>query len=74
MGDVFNCGWIKVGELYFTETVGTIFEDSHVPLNKWLLAIHLLCPRKRYAGASISSLEIPTNQLGLFVTASDILR
>lgn len=27
----------------FSVTVGTIFEDSHVPLNKWLLAIHLLC-------------------------------
>src|SRR5262245_2749439 len=27
----------------FTVTVGTIFEDSKIPLNKWLLAIHLLC-------------------------------
>ena len=27
----------------FTVTVGTIFEDSHIPLNKWLLAYHLLC-------------------------------
>ncbi len=27
----------------FTVTVGTIFQDSHVPLNKWLTAIHLLC-------------------------------
>jgi transposase-like protein len=31
----------------FTVTVGTIFEDSHVPLNKWLLAIHLLCASKK---------------------------
>ncbi len=23
----------------FTVTVGTIFEDSHIPLNKWLMAI-----------------------------------
>jgi len=27
--------------------VGTIFEDSHIPLSKWLLAIHLLCASKK---------------------------
>src|SRR5688572_23837526 len=31
----------------FTVTVGTIFEDSHIALNKWLLAIHLLCASKK---------------------------
>lgn len=31
----------------FSVTVGTIFEDSHIPLNKWLLAIHLLCSSKK---------------------------
>lgn len=31
----------------FTVTVGTIFEDSHIPLNKWLFAIHLLCASKK---------------------------
>ena len=31
----------------FTLTVGTIFEDSHIPLHKWLLAIHLLCASKK---------------------------
>jgi transposase-like protein len=31
----------------FTVTVGTIFEDSHIPLNKWLLAIYLLCSSKK---------------------------
>jgi transposase-like protein len=31
----------------FTVTVGTIFEDSHIPLNKWLFAIHLLCSSKK---------------------------
>src|ERR1700691_5503806 len=31
----------------FTVTVGTIFEDSHIPLNTWLLAIHLLCSSKK---------------------------
>lgn len=31
----------------FTVTVGTIFEDSHIPLHKWLLAIHLMCASKK---------------------------
>jgi len=31
----------------FTVTVGTIFEDSKIPLQKWLLAIHLLCASKK---------------------------
>jgi transposase-like protein len=30
-----------------TVTVKTIFEDSHIPLHKWLLAIHLLCSSKK---------------------------
>src|SRR5712692_11677121 len=31
----------------FSVTVKTIFEDSHIPLHKWLLAIHLLCASKK---------------------------
>ena len=31
----------------FTVTIGTIFEDSHIPLHKWLLAYHLLCASKK---------------------------
>lgn len=31
----------------FTVTVGTIFEDSHIPLGKWLLAFHLMCASKK---------------------------
>jgi transposase-like protein len=31
----------------FTVRVGTIFEDSHAPLHKWLQAIHLLCSSKK---------------------------
>jgi transposase-like protein len=31
----------------FTVKVGTIFEDSHVPMHKWLQAIHLLCSSKK---------------------------
>jgi transposase-like protein len=31
----------------FTVTTGTVFEDSHIPLSKWLLAIHLLSSSKK---------------------------
>ena len=31
----------------FTVTVGTLFERSHIPLNKWLLATHLVCASKK---------------------------
>ncbi|HEX9224007.1 MAG TPA: IS1595 family transposase [Candidatus Acidoferrales bacterium] len=41
---VWKCGACRK---QFTVTVGTIFEDSHIPLNKWLMAIHLLCCSKK---------------------------
>lgn len=31
----------------YSVTVRTVFEDSKVPLNKWLLATHLLCASKK---------------------------
>jgi transposase-like protein len=31
----------------FTVTLGTVFEDSHVPLSKWLLALYLLASSKK---------------------------
>lgn len=31
----------------FTVTVGTVFERSRVPLNKWLLAVHFMCSSKK---------------------------
>jgi transposase-like protein len=38
----------------FTVTVGTIFEDSHIPLGKWLVAWYLLCSSKK----GISALQM----------------
>ncbi|MBI3879409.1 MAG: IS1595 family transposase [Verrucomicrobia bacterium] len=35
----------------FTVTVGTIFSDSHIPLGKWLMAIHVLCASKKAVSA-----------------------
>lgn len=31
----------------FTVTVGTVFERSHIPLNKWVLASHLMAASKK---------------------------
>src|SRR5688500_11257171 len=39
----------------FTVTVGTIFEDSHIHLNKWMQAIFLMCSSKK--GISAKQLE-----------------
>jgi transposase-like protein len=41
---VWKCGGCRE---QFTVTVGTIFEDSHIPRSKWLLAYHLLCASKK---------------------------
>src|SRR5713101_8639090 len=38
----------------YTVRIGTIFEDSHIPLSKWLMAIHLMTSSKK----GISSLQI----------------
>jgi transposase-like protein len=36
----------------FTVTVGTIFEDSHMPISKWLMAIFILCSSKKSISAN----------------------
>jgi transposase-like protein len=50
----------------FTVTVNTIFEDSHIPLRKWLMAFTLLCSAKK----GISALQIQRElELGSYRTA-----
>jgi transposase-like protein len=50
----------------FTVTVGTVFEDSHIPLRKWLMAFALLCSAKK----GISALQLQRElQLGSYRTA-----
>src|SRR5450432_2609048 len=34
-------------KLKFTVTVGTLFERSHIPLNKWLFAVHMMGASKK---------------------------
>jgi len=64
---VYKCGACLK---QFTVTVGTIFESSHIPLRKWLIAWYLLCSSKK----GISSLqlqrilEIGSYRTALFMT------
>lgn len=41
---VWKCGGCRK---QFTVKIGTIFEDSHIPLHKWLLTIHLIVASKK---------------------------
>lgn len=45
---VYKC---KACAKQFTVTVGTIFEDSHIPLNKWFYAIYMMCSSKKGVSA-----------------------
>jgi transposase-like protein len=62
--------WCASCQSKFRVTIGTIFEDSHIPLRKWLIAWYLLCSSKK----GISSLqlkrilEIGSYQTALFMT------
>jgi transposase-like protein len=56
----------KACEKPFTATIGTVYEDSKVPLNKWLLATHLMCASKK----GISALQLKRElALGSYRTA-----
>jgi len=35
----------------FTATVGTVLEDSHIPISKWLMAMFILCSSKKSISA-----------------------
>ncbi|HVU07746.1 MAG TPA: IS1595 family transposase [Verrucomicrobiae bacterium] len=48
---LYKCGACRK---QFTVTVGTIFEDSHIPISKWLMALFILCSSKK----SISALQL----------------
>jgi hypothetical protein len=58
----------------FTVTVGTIFEDSHIPLHKWLFAIYLMCSSKKGMSAhqlwrNLWGVDDTGRQLGSYKTA-----
>jgi transposase-like protein len=41
---LYNC---RACDEPFTATIGTIFERSHIPMHKWLLAMHLMSASKK---------------------------
>jgi transposase-like protein len=49
--EVLRC---KGCEHQFTVTVGSVFQDSHLPLTKWFMATYLICESKK----GISALQI----------------
>ena len=60
----------------FSVTVKTIFEDSHIPLHKWLMAAHLMCASKKGISADqlMRMLDIKQYKSALVHGASDSLR
>src|ERR1700722_16421623 len=50
----------------FTCTINTIMEDSHIPLNKWLVAFYMMCASK----TQISALQLQRHlELGSYRSA-----
>ncbi len=41
---LYKCTWCRK---QYTVTVGTLFEGSHIPLNKWIAAFSLVCSSKK---------------------------
>ncbi|MBI2815407.1 MAG: IS1595 family transposase [Acidobacteria bacterium] len=63
---VWNCRGCRK---QFTVTIGSIFEDSHIPLHKWLLAIHLMASSKKGISAHqlMRNLEIGSYRSAWFM-------
>ena len=58
--------WCSACNKPFTATIGTVFESSHIPLRKWLIAFYLICSSKK----GISSLQLQRIlELGSYRTA-----
>jgi len=53
----------------FRVTVGTIFEDSHVPLNLWLIAWYLICGAKKGMSAMQLKRHLWGDKKGSYKTA-----
>jgi transposase-like protein len=59
---VYKC---KKCRKQYTVRVGTIFEDSHIPICKWLMTFHLMTSSKK----GISSLQI-SRELGITIKSA----
>jgi len=53
----------------FTATIGTIYESSHIPMHKWLLATHLMCSSKKGISAHqlMRNLNLGSYRTGWFM-------
>jgi transposase-like protein len=63
-GEAARAGTLQCNEAdcreQFTVTLGTVMEDTHIPLQKWVMAFHILCSSKK----GVSALQLQ-RQLGL---------
>src|SRR5258708_26324361 len=61
-GNSMGAGWYYCADCQdkFTVRVGTLYERSHIPLHKWLLAVHLMVSSKK----GMSSLQL-SRMLGI---------
>lgn len=60
---LYKCGACRET---FTVKVGTVMEDSHVPLNKWLIAFYMMCASK----TQVSALQLQRQlEIGNYGTA-----
>jgi transposase-like protein len=60
---LYQCGDCKKT---FTVTVGTVMEDSHIPLNKWLIGFYMMCASK----TQVSALQLQRQlEIGSYSTA-----
>lgn len=54
-------------EQTFTVTLGTVMEDTHLPLNKWLIAFYMMCASK----TQVSALQLQRQlEIGSYRSAS----
>jgi len=56
---VYKCGACRK---QFTVRIGTIFEESHIPLRKWLMAIHLMTSSKKGISSHQIAREVGVTQ------------
>jgi transposase-like protein len=60
---LFKCAECEQG---FTVTVGTVMEDTHLALNKWLIAFYMMCASK----TQVSALQLQRQlEIGSYRTA-----
>lgn len=62
--------WCADCKKQFTVTIGTIFEDSHIPLRKWLIAWYLICSSKKGVSSLYlqRALELGSYRSALFMS------